>query len=226
MGLYVGYFAYWRYNAFTGINEFRAHSEYWLLLSGGRIYFGKPTNGVDRFDWERAKREDPKNCGAYRVANGRIQFEWKGEAVAFPKDAKEVKVKKKFGTSQVGNSFRRVEPCNGCRLSGSYRRTTYVNLTVNPNIEQRDVSGEHTITFTQDGRFTLEGFSGFTSTHQEIGGAAGSTKTAQSGTYRIYNYTIELSFSDGRRETLLFFRYPGEEEEAINIGGATFTRRK
>lgn len=231
MGLYVANILVNRPKAFGLGYEYRSWNDYWLLLPEGRIYFGLPEGDWSRFDFERARRENPKKCGTYQIVNGEIRLQWQGRDIAFKRGEQTVPVGRGYN-GQTGNAiFKKVAQEDGLRFSGTFARRSFTD--VSSRVTQGNVSGETRFVFTTDGRFEVFGFIGFAvgakgdapASPSGNANVAGSSQRDGAGTYRIHDNTLELIYSDGRRERLTFFRYPGEESKVIAINGANYLRR-
>lgn len=205
-GLYVGTESRQQFNVLTKYYDYIVRQIYYLFLPDGRVYYGLPKGGsLSRFDFARAQREDPKNCGTYRLLGNQIQFNWPdskpNQPVAFSRSPDGI---------QIGRTrYYRVGRFDGLRLDGTYSVRSFTNTSA-PGVEG-GVSGEKRITFSQDGRFSQQGFVGFAGATQGGSGDVGAATRSQSsgsGTYRISDNTLELSYSDGRRQRYTFFVYP------------------
>jgi len=221
--------------------EYRNFNVFWLLLSGGRIYFGLPDGDPAQFDFERAGREKPEKCGTYQISNSQIQLQWRGKPVSFNRGQELVDLSAAYSGQTGRTFFRRVSSENGVRLNGVFARRSFAHLS--SAITDGGVSGETRFSFSSDGRFTIEGFIGFSAstkgrpldsgrdptaiTPASPNGnvlAIGSNNNTQSGTYQIRNNVLELTYADGHREGFFFFRVPQEEDKVICINGTNYLR--
>src|SRR6185369_3522682 len=76
-GLYVGTESRQDFNPATGYYDYKVRQIYYIFYPDGRVYNGLPKGGtLDSFDYERARSEDPKNCGTYQITKDQIQFNW------------------------------------------------------------------------------------------------------------------------------------------------------
>ncbi|MCS7067679.1 MAG: hypothetical protein RMK51_08070 [Meiothermus sp.] len=222
-GLYVANILRMRANTYGPGYTYTSFNAFWLFLSGGRLYFGLPPGDPTRLDYEKARREEPERVGSYRMVGNQVQFTFRGTAVAFTRGAATVRLGALWPGQTGPTVFRRVESCDGCRLNGVYVRRSFTDLT--SPLGSGNVSGEVRFRFGPDGRFEVQGFTGF-AVVGEAAGVAGSQRTGGQGSYRIQNNRLELTYSDGRREQAFFFRFPGEEEDVISINGFNYLRQR
>jgi hypothetical protein len=169
---------------------------------------------MEAFDYAAERARVPAHCGSYAIAGGKIEFRWANGAtfaLAFnPMPGGAVRI--------AADTYRPIATAaEGMRLEGSFSSSNYVATA--------GVSSQHNITFTSGGTFVQEGFIGLTAATPAVN-AATSTRDSGRGAYRISGYTLELIYADGARKQFLFFRYPGEESDAIVIDKALYTRRK
>ena len=139
-----------------------------------------------------------------------------------------------FNLEKSGNSFKlgntRFYPINtfdGLRLSGTYSFRAFTNLSGGAGGVSGGVSGERTISFNSNGQFVANNFVGFAASGG-VAQAASSTTSSGQGSYQIIGNTITLSYSNGRKESFVFFVYPeneGERPELIVIGGVNYLLR-
>jgi hypothetical protein len=105
------------------------------------------------------------------------------------------------------------------RLDGEFVRSNVINFSGPPGSDAvGSIASEHRIAFDKDGGFRERGLlayfdsatvpSGSASSPDGVSTATGSQKTSGSGTYRIRNGTLELTYGDGRTRKLLFFVFP------------------
>ena len=91
------------------------------------------------------------------------------------------------------------------------------------------MSGEHKIAFNRNGQFAQQDFVGYVGSGSSANSSTSSRRSG-SGTYRILGNTLELNYSDGRREQYSFFVYPENVKEArpglIVINGTSYLLRK
>lgn len=222
-GLYVANILQMRPKAFGIGYEYANFNVFWLLLPGGQVYFGLPQGDPAFFDLERARREQPAKVGSYRLVRGQVQFSYRGVPVSFPQGAATVPLGLLWPGQSGKTVFRRVEPCDHCRLSGSFARRSFSD--VSSALGLGNVSGEVRFVFSPDGRFEVSGFTGFAVSGSSAG-AAGSSQAGGRGTYSIQNNLLQLLYQDGRREQAFFFRFPGEENTLISINGSNYLRQQ
>lgn len=206
-GLYVATISTQQFNVNTKFYDYIVRQVYYLFLPDGRVYNALPKGGsLNNFDFARAQREDPNNCGTYQIYNGEINFRWANRpANSFVAQLNGDRIK--LGS----NLFYKVSNAEGVKLNGVYAVRTFTNTS--SATSTGGVAGERKITFTGDGRFQEEGFTGFVGSGANAG-AASSQRSNGSGSYRISGNTLELRYSDGRQSQVTFFVYPENVQEA------------
>jgi len=244
-GLYYGEELRNQLNFLSNTYQYIRVKRYYLFLPGGRVYYGIPKEGgITRVSFERLLQSDPDNCGYYRIAGGKISFDWQGKS----KDQTFDFARRPNGLRIGRFNLSRMSVPDGYRLDGSYSFQTFANVSATFG-SQGGVSGQTTITFDRNGRFTEEGFVGATVVYdgpaqgsgpREPGtiapppaaGAVGATtsgKSGGSGVYRIRNNLLELIYADGRRRRVTFLLFPGDankpQPSIIMIDGITYLRR-
>jgi hypothetical protein len=210
------------------VSGFDAQSKMWrsrsvpheyFLAPSGWIYWGRPEPSPDDVDFAQAVAAHPDWVGVYRLAGARIAIRWgDGKATELERVAGD---HLREGKVELWKAARLVD----YRLDGTYGFTTYVDTSGAGTTG--GVSGEHTITFTRDGRFTTTDVTGFVGGGAEAQ-AAGSGRGGGAGSYRIHGYTIELD-SGRARTKKMFFLYSGDEKKPrpgiIEMGGASYLLR-
>jgi hypothetical protein len=224
-GLYVGTESRQQFNPNTKYYDYIVRQIYYLFLPDGRVYYGLPKGGgLSNFNFEQVQREDSNNCGNYQVSNNQIQFRWPdgryNQAISFARKNDEI--------IQIGQTvYYRVSRFDGLKLDGIYSVRSFTNTSAGNSVG--GVSGERAIAFKSDGSFAEQGFVGFAGSTANVGGTASSSSSG-SGTYRISGNTLELNYSNGRRQNLTFLIYPENVKEArpglIVIDGVSFLLRK
>lgn len=223
-GLYVGTDSRQQFNPNTKLYDYIVRQVYYFFSPDGQVYNALPKGGtLDNFDFDQAKTADPDNFGYYQISNGQIQFQFSNRpqtpAVAFSNNQNSLQIGriKLYPVSQFTN----------LRLNGNYSVKTFVNTSSGNNYG--GVAGEKQIVFSQDGRFSQNGFVGFSGSSGGSG-AATSSKTSGSGTYRIVDNTLELTYSDGQKARFTFFVYPENVNEPrpglLIIDGAAYLLQK
>ncbi|MEW6732481.1 MAG: hypothetical protein AB1489_14225 [Acidobacteriota bacterium] len=206
-------------NIRTNLFETRVVQTYYLFFPDGRLYNGLPKGGsIDNFDFDAATKTSPNICGYYRIEGNKIAINWLGERAAQSLDFQ--RIKDAITINKI--RYDEVKRYNGL-IAGTYSISNYFNLS--GGVATGSASSTIFITFGSDGRFTEQGFA-------NSGVATSNSRTSTninsrgSGTYRINNYTLQLNYDDGRKESCTFFVYPGNENgtspKAVIINGGSW----
>ena len=210
-GLYVGTETYYTL-ARTNFNTI-----YYLFFSDGRVYRGLPKSGALRdFDFARAQRQEPDNCGHYQIAGNSVRFEWLGnrqnKTASFARNADGVVI--------GGTDFSRIGSFDGLKLDGAYTRTGNAQFNAyDPSAG--GVVSERTIAFRSDGTFSTASAVDARTRESRIGQIA-----AGAGQYRIVGNVLEMTYGDRRRVRFTFFVHPESAGESpprhLVIDGLSF----
>jgi hypothetical protein len=217
--------------------EYVSWNEFWLILPGGRVYFGMPPGDPGDLDWDAVRREYPEKIAACSVTGGQYRFTWRKKPITLPRGINRMDLGRTFA-NQVGTTvFKRVVPVQNLRLTGIYARRSFADTS--SALQSGGVSGETKFGFNEKGQFVVTNFVAYSAASKldPVPGVSSALPTgpisvltrennARYGTYRIGGNTLELTYSDGTRERLFFFRYPDEEETVICIDGANYLRQK
>jgi hypothetical protein len=228
-GLYSATTGRSRFNAISGRMEYRVSTEYYYFLPGGRYYRGLPAEGPKYFDFDRVCTQEPRRCGSYRVEGQRLRLEpIEGEpwSPMFARAGQNA-------LSIAGTRYQRVETGGAdLRLEGTWVNSSFVDTSSTAANTSGGVAGERSITFTAEGRFRSTEFVG---TSQRTGdpdatllGHTASSKSSDSGTYRISGGTLELNFENGEVQRQAFFCEGLEKGRPglIVLGGVSFLLRE
>lgn len=244
-GLYVASRLESRLNLATNLYEWKTRMEVYFFRGDGNVYYGLPRGGrLNDFDFARARREDAKPCGVYRIQGGQIIIDWP-DWPGYEKGTPQALELLPGSIRMGGKPYLRVEPVGDLRWQGTFGRRTFVNTGNQAAATEGGISGDQQIEFTPDGRFTKQGFTGLTvrsagqpqAPDHDPGAivppapgadvaAAASERKSGSGSYRLGGYALELTYDDGTREYFTFFRFPREENRVICIDGTTYLRRE
>ena len=218
LGWYVTTSSRQQYNMMSHFYDYIVERYYYYFYPDGRLCQDLPqTQSMDNFNYDLEIKQIPAHCGTYTIAGGKINFKW-GNGVSYAYAFKPAS----GGVQIAGDVYLPINPAENLRLNGAYGFGRYTSTSGAAG--QSGVGTEHRIIFTFDGRFTQQGFVGFAGSTGNVG-ATTSSRINASGTYHVSGYSLELTYTDGHREHVLFFRYPGEEEKAIVINKVLYTRR-
>jgi hypothetical protein len=173
----------------------------YILFKDGTIY-----SEPDSLDLAASKRNDPKKWGVWRPEGGLLKITWNAK----PDKYKREEWKK--------DSYKNVSPAKkGETISGSFKTMSGGgNTALGGDVM---VVSSNTITFNDQGQFTLA----------KIGGGSSSTvssyyKGQDAGTYTPDGYTIELRFNGGKTERKFFYFYP-DDRKYFGIGTSVYVPR-
>lgn len=227
-GLYTATESVFRLNFFTNQWQNRLVRTYYFFYPDGRVYYGLPLGGLNRFDFDRAQQEQPNQRGRYQIAGGQIQLDFPGQngssSRAFQAGQSNSITLGRLTYTRVDRGY------DGLTLDGSYGMSNFTPTWSGGTGFLGNVSSDRSISFTRDGRFYEQNFVGSViGTPDSRTGIVSSTRSAGAGTYRIGGNAIELTYADGQRLQFTFFHYSensGETRpELIAIDGAHLLRR-
>ena len=198
-------------NIYGGMDMIAART-YIAMYRNGFAYRELPEGGrVDEGTAAALCRDDPTDCGTYRVEPTRIIFDWNTKLGLVETDTAVVEQPRKdpLAFEFDGVPLSRISPVAMTRLTGEF--TSIDGSSSGPN---GSISVARSITFHPDGRYEATRAVGFTSTP----GASTGTETGSvvgynpnigpnRGTYEILGYTLTMRPENGpvRRSTIVFF---------------------
>jgi hypothetical protein len=176
------------------------------FLPDGRFKEGIPEEGMDKLDEDVEIRIDPVGWGAYEMTGnqGKIVFppnEYSQAPIVWP--IKEYPDRLKV----QGDDYTLLDRCNGLKLEGTFRRSDY----------QTTYSAKQGITFRADGKLSDEGV--FKAAGVMVRNPAGNSDfdddAPGNGIHRVANYTLELTYSNGRAKRTSFYLEPGTSNKSV-----------
>lgn len=184
----------------------RIEYKYVVFFPDGRFKESIADQGLYKFDEDIEIRINPVGWGTYEMRGnaGRIVFppgEYsKNEIVWTFKEYPDRLVIR-------GDEYHLLDRCNDLRLQGTFRRSDY----------QTTYSARQGITFTSDGKFVDEG--AFKAAGVMVRNAAGNSDFDDGapgrGAYHIADYTLELTYSNGRVKRTSFLIEPGTDKTNV-----------
>jgi hypothetical protein len=185
-------------NAFGGMDT-RAVRNYVVLLPDGHAYAELPEDGhVLDMNFGAACQKHPDECGSYSVQGSTIQFRWPDDFGLTQETSGAWAPGRSLETK--GQKYSAIAPVRDLKIDGRYR-SFFASVGSNAG-GSTAVSSEKFITFTRDGRYQKQGFSGATFTNSNAAGTFGSKRGVDAGTYRIDGYTMLLkSQTTGQTES-------------------------
>src|SRR5579864_1533262 len=173
--------------------------KYVAFFPDGRFVEKLPDQGLDKLNEGMEIRINPVGWGTYEMTGdaGRIVFppdEYSKNSIvwAFKECSDHLKLR--------GDDYYLLDRCNDLKLEGTFRRSDY----------KTTYAAREGITFTPDGRFADEGV--LKAAGVMVRNAAGNYDFDDGapgrGTYRIANYTLELTYANGRVKRTSFLLDP------------------
>lgn len=228
-GLFFGQESRNQLNFATNSYSYVLIKRWYYFLPGGRVYSGLPKPSLSAFNWQEALRTEPTHCGLYHLEGGKIRIAWQGGEKPLVQD-----FSRGDSTIRIGRlTLEQMISPVGRRLSTTYGASSFAN-TSNVFGSSGGVGSERKITFTEDGRFTEEGFVGFVQQSANDGadssaGATGSQSSGGNGRYRITAEGMDLTYTDGRKARIPLLipasANKNSQPEYILVNGAVYLRR-
>lgn len=187
---------------YVPIGQYSPQERYLIMYDDGTLYHDLPLTGLDHFDQDKSKTSADEsyywgtysldgNSGTYIYNESQQPWE-----LTLEKD----------GTLKLGaDSYYRTKSVDGLRLNGAW------STAADPENANLEIDGLiNIIRFTPDGQFhdegLMAGFFNYCDTEASSGGPG-------KGTYEINNYTLHLSYDDGRTRTAAFSLFLSKEQE-------------
>ncbi len=205
----------------TMIGSYEPTPRWMTLFTDGQIYDDIPREGLDSFD-RAVSKSDKEQAGYWGT------YAWNGSSgsIAMPRMTKPWPLAAETPTKiTVGNSiYVKCPEVDGLRLEGSW--TSYAD-PADPSLAALPAGQKPVISFTKDGRFNDQGlFLAFLHGSYTDKSAEG----PGSGTYEVRNYTLVLSYSDGRAKTAaisgLLGANPATNSQYLYVERTRLTRMK
>jgi hypothetical protein len=179
----------------------------YLLLADGSIY-KQPTMNPYDLDVAASRRDEPEKWGTWRAEGGGLQVSWPSERR--PADR---------SSFWKATSYKEVSPARqGETLTGQFKTISGTGNTALGGDAM--VVASANITFASNGQFTLAKSGG-----GSVGNWASSSKSHETGTYRLEKYTIELKYQNGHVERRFFYFYP-DSRQHFGIGKSAYLPTK
>jgi hypothetical protein len=203
-----------------GTGSYEPQARWVTLFDDGTSFGDLPSSGLAAFD-RRASQANPSQSGSWgtwtvKGASGAIQK----PGVRFPTVISVVGPDRIKLDSDV---FHRSVSVNGLRLQGSW--TSYAN-PADPALARLPAGQRPVISFTRDGQFKDDGV--FATFLRSSYGQPDPRDQAGSGTYRVADFTLILTYADGRTRheafTGLLGGNPAESNAILFIRRSRFNR--
>ncbi|MCC7230450.1 MAG: hypothetical protein IT203_08635 [Fimbriimonadaceae bacterium] len=178
---------WWGARSMVGSNGLELMNEHLVFLPGGIFAFDLPIRGMDELDMGLAKKEQSKIWFTYSGNND------KGNVNGISTHPEPFGITTKGALSFLGTQYGRARCPSGYRLEGTYGVKGLIQQT--------------TISFSADGKFNDQG------TLAQCDQLSNVKELAQpgSGTYEIRNFSLILSYSDGRKAKISFYLATGPD---------------
>lgn len=196
--------------------------EVYVFAPNGYVLTEEPEESLSEADCSRTHPNGLPICEVYRVQGGQIVI-GKAKPESF----------KKSGADLIigGDTFQPLRKLEGVALRGTFEAQTVVGGSMST------VSGSYqdALTFAPQGRFTRARSGGIVATATTtgtpqgdlLGGVYASSESQNSGTYVFKDYTLTLTYGDGRVERRFAYALPGKDgkldAELLRIGGESYT---
>lgn len=201
--------------------KYKVGYKYVVFFADGRFKEGFPDQGLDKLDEDTEMRRNPVGWGTYAFQGeiGKVTF-----LKVLPTDRESIvwMLRDISGGVEVhGDKYYPVDPCDGVKLQGTFRRADYQTLSA---------GARQGITLSPDGRFVDEGVfkAAFVMVRNPVSGNYDfDDGAAGNGTYRIANNTLELNYSNGRTKRTSFMIEPNKSKTDVasfQLNTYTFAR--
>ena len=201
--------------------KYKVGYKYVVFFSDGRFKEGFPDQGLEKLDEDTEMRRDPVGWGTYAMEGeiGKVTF-----LKVDPHDRESIvwALREIAGGVEVhGDKYYPMDPCDGMKLQGTFRRSDYQTLSA---------GAQQGIKFFPDGRFVDEGVlkAAFVMVRNPVSGNYDFDDGAPgNGTYHVGNNTLELNYSNGRTKRTSFMIDPGRSKTDVSsfqLNTYTFAR--
>jgi hypothetical protein len=187
---------------------------FYYFMPNGYVYLGAKNAGLENLSCTTAtvdKYGEPQ-CTTYAAEGDQIRIG----------NRNPTRLRRKGSDLMIGDyTYERIPKASNLNINGTY--SSYA-----AGVAAATSSG---ITFSRDGRFKSSSFTGVSyDTGGMPGGAqqpnrvgvTGTSSTGGEGTYRINGYTLDLTYSDGRKSRAFFVQVAGDS--VVQIGSRIYTR--
>lgn len=182
--------------------------EYFYFINDKQVATAFPDGGIDAINCSKDK------CLTYQIKGNKLTLS-NGKSYTFKvKSANELEIN--------GGKFLKYAPSTGLKLQGKYESFSYSS-----NVLGTGYASSITYVFNKDGTFVDSSLVGVTTDGSRTGDNSGTStsvgsESKASGTYQIVNYTLSLTYKDGKTKKLLFFLPEQPSPKMLRIGGRDF----
>jgi hypothetical protein len=177
----------------------------YILFKDGTIY-KDPVEGLNLFDVAASRTAEPKKWGTWKMSGTALVIHWPLEKPKYQNSTWEK------------SSYKSILPAKkGEAIEGSFKTLTGGgNTALGGDVL---VVAAATITFSNDGKFTLAKVAGVSS-GRDIWENTNS-KSDEAGYYKLDQYSIELKYNNGKTEHRFFYFYP-DSRKHFGIAGSVY----
>jgi hypothetical protein len=177
----------------------------YILYKDGSIY-KDPVEGLNIFDAATSRTAEPKKWGTWKMSGTALNIYWPLE-----------KPKYQNSTWEKSSYYNIVPAKKSETLEGSFKTLTGGgNTALGGDVL---VVAAATITFSNDGKFTLAKVAGVSS-GRDIWENTNSNAD-EAGYYKLDQYSIELKYNNGKTENRFFYFYP-DSRKHFGIAGSVY----
>ncbi|MFS0557846.1 hypothetical protein [Brevibacillus sp. 179-C9.3 HS] len=182
--------------------------EYFYFINDKQVATTFPDGGLDALNCSK------DTCLTYQIKGNKLTLS-NGKSYTFKvKSANELEIN--------GGKFIKYTPSTGLKLHGKYESFSYSS-----NVLGTGYASSITYVFNKNGTFVDSSLVGVTTDGSSTGDNSGTSTSVgsqanASGTYQIVNYTISLTYKDGKTKKLLFFLPEQPSAKMLRIGGRDF----
>jgi hypothetical protein len=171
-----------------------ADRHYFTFFPDGRYYSRRPPEGLENFNYDYWKAQDPSFCGTYTFSGD------SGQLYDGPKrTVRELRKVRGGLLIDKKGPYGLMDRCDGLKLEGTFRREGWQTL-------MSATSRGAFISFTADGRFEERDlFDLITVTWWRPKGHLHAESGSGKGTYSIANNSLTLLYQDGRKRRVDFW---------------------
>jgi hypothetical protein len=192
------------YEAGMGGGIYPVYNPY-ILFKDGSIY-KDPVEGLNIFDAVTSRTAEPNKWGTWKMSGTTLTIYWPLE-----------KPKYQNSTWEKSSYYNIVPAKKNETLEGSFKTLTGGgNTALGGDVL---VVAAATITFSNDGKFTLAKVAGVSS-GRDIWENTNS-KSDEAGYYKLNQYSIELKYNNGKTENRFFYFYP-DSRKHFGIAGSVY----
>jgi hypothetical protein len=177
-----------RRSVISGLAVTSIKHTYWSFFPDGRCYYSIPAEGLENFSYDYLRQQDNGFCCTYKLEGDDGIITWGSKdhpTIGFRRVGKQLAIQRDADVYDL------LDPCDGLRLSGTFRRYDW----------ESEYSPKEGITFAPDGTFADEGF-----LHGAMSmwwwadrGFVDAELPPGRGAYHVASNSLALLYDDGRK---------------------------